>query len=88
MPKKREFADKNILIHPWEVFNIKTLADRLQMSEFTIRNFMNEGLQYKKINSVTMFTGQQVLNFLNDETCRYSEDVVNKVLETTGIRLR
>jgi hypothetical protein len=88
MPKKREFDDKNILIHPWEVFTIGTLAERLKMSESTIRNFMDEGLEFKAIKSYKMFTGQQVLNFLNEETVQYSEKVVNKVLEVTGVKLK
>jgi DNA-binding MurR/RpiR family transcriptional regulator len=88
VPRKRSFEDKDILIHPWEVFTISTLAERLKMSESTIRNFMDEGLEYKSVKSFKMFTGQQVLNFLNDEFVQYSEKVVNKVLETTGVKLK
>lgn len=87
MPKKVPNKGHRIIVHPWEVFQIKDLAERLNCSNSTIRNFMNDGLKYKKVKSITMFTGQQVLNYINQESKSYTDEVVKKVQETTGVRL-
>lgn len=86
MPKKLS-KGHSAIIHPWEVFDVSGLAERLKCSEATIRKFISDGLKHRKMKSITIFTGQQVLNYFNQESCTYSEKVVNKVLETTGVRL-
>ncbi len=81
MPKKIINTGHSVLIHPWEVFDIKGLADRLQCSDSTIKKFIRDGLGHRKVKSITMFTGQQILNYFNKESCAYTEQVVKKVFE-------
>ncbi len=87
MPKKIINTGHSVIIHPWEVFDIKGLADRLQCSDSTVKRFISDGLGHRKVKSITMFTGQQILNYFNKESCAYTEQVVKKVFETTGVKL-
>lgn len=75
------------VIHPFEVFNIRDLAERLEVSEGTIRNLMIDGLQCRKMKSITYFTGQNVLNYFNQTTDYYAPELVDKVYKTTGVQL-
>ena len=75
------------IIHPYEIFNIKQLAERLNISEGTVRNLMKNGLKYKKMNSIILFTGQNILNYLNEENELYTKELVEKVFDVTGVKI-
>lgn len=75
------------VIHPFEVFNIKDLAKRLDVSEGTIRNLMADGLKFRKMKSIIYFTGQNVLNYFNQSSQYYSSELVDKVYNTVGVEL-
>lgn len=78
----------NTIIHPYEVFDIKTLAERLSVSDGTVRNLMKKGLKHKKVKSITVFTGQNILNYFNEETQIYTDKVIDKVYNATGVNIR
>ncbi len=74
-------------IHPWDVFSLNQLKAKFGVSDKTVRNWMDDGLKFKKMNTLTYFTGQNILNYFNQESTVYSEDIILKVFEKTGISL-
>lgn len=76
------------IIHPWEVYSLIQLKEKFGVSDKTIRNWMDDGLKSKKLNSMTYFTGQNILNYFNQESTIYSEEIILKVFEKTGVTLK
>ena len=76
------------IIHPYEVFNIKSLAERLEICENSVRALIKKGLVYSKTGTLTYITGQSVLNYFNKQQSTYQPDQIKKVYEQSGVMLR
>lgn len=84
---KRVMIKEPVIIHPFEVYELHQLANKLNKSTNTIRNWFDEGLEYRKVGSLTYISGQQFLNFVNKDSSIYKQEQVDKVFNATGIRL-
>lgn len=77
-----------MVVHPWDILNKKELAEKLNVSIGTVGNLMKKGLKYKKVSQKVYFTGQNILNYFNEEAQIYTDKVIDKVYNATGVNIK
>ncbi len=78
---------KRTIIHPWEVFNgIDEVAEAIGKSTSTVRRMMDQGLEFRRMGHNVFITGNQILNYINQNNVIYSTEIVDKVEKVSNLR--